>query len=167
MGRPDEELLLELLNTTPLVGDREVDELAVDEDAARWLRAHGADPETDAALTREVRTSIQRVVRGEAPASSLSGYVAAARSVPVIDQTGVDWRLELPGSGAFAARMVLTWGTLTREHPGRLRPCANDECQRFLIDRSKANSAQWCSMALCGNRMKARRHYQRTRVGAG
>ena len=47
--------------------------------------------------------------------------------------------------------------------PGRLRPCANDECRLFLIDRSKANAARWCSMAVCGNRMKARRHYQRSR----
>ncbi|WP_419707640.1 CGNR zinc finger domain-containing protein [Promicromonospora sp. NFX87] len=34
---------------------------------------------------------------------------------------------------------------------------------RFLHDRSNANTARWCSMALCGNRFKARRHYQRTR----
>jgi predicted RNA-binding Zn ribbon-like protein len=47
---------------------------------------------------------------------------------------------------------------------GRLRPCANDECRLFLIDRSKANAVRWCSMALCGNRMKARRHYQRGRT---
>ncbi|MGW0016543.1 CGNR zinc finger domain-containing protein, partial [Streptomyces tendae] len=26
------------------------------------------------------------------------------------------------------------------------------------MDRSKPNSARWCSMAECGNRMKARRH---------
>ncbi|MEU1163642.1 CGNR zinc finger domain-containing protein [Streptomyces sp. NPDC005921] len=47
--------------------------------------------------------------------------------------------------------------------PGRLRPCANPECRLFLLDRSKGNSARWCSMAVCGNRMKARRHYRRTR----
>jgi predicted RNA-binding Zn ribbon-like protein len=35
-----------------------------------------------------------------------------------------------------------------------------------LIDHSKATSARWCSMAVCGNRMKARRHYQRTRNDA-
>jgi len=44
-----------------------------------------------------------------------------------------------------------------------LRPCANDECRLFLIDHSKANAARWCSMAVCGNRLKARRHYQRVR----
>jgi predicted RNA-binding Zn ribbon-like protein len=47
--------------------------------------------------------------------------------------------------------------------PGRLRACANPDCRRFLIDRSNANKARWCSMAVCGNRMKARLHYQRVR----
>jgi predicted RNA-binding Zn ribbon-like protein len=46
----------------------------------------------------------------------------------------------------------------------RLRPCANPECRLFLIDRSKPNTASWCSMAICGNRMKARRHYRRART---
>jgi predicted RNA-binding Zn ribbon-like protein len=50
------------------------------------------------------------------------------------------------------------------QSPGRLPPCANEECRLFLIDRSKANAARWCSMAVCGNRMKARRHYQRSRA---
>jgi predicted RNA-binding Zn ribbon-like protein len=34
----------------------------------------------------------------------------------------------------------------------------------FLIDHSKPNKARWCSMAVCGNRMKARRHYERSRT---
>jgi predicted RNA-binding Zn ribbon-like protein len=55
---------------------------------------------------------------------------------------------------------------LTQCRPGRLRPCANDECRLFLIDRSKSNLARWCSMAVCGNRLKARRHYERARNAA-
>ncbi|MGO4300955.1 CGNR zinc finger domain-containing protein [Leifsonia sp. RAF41] len=42
-----------------------------------------------------------------------------------------------------------------------LGPCANPDCSKFLIDHSRPNSARWCSMAECGNRMKARRHYAR------
>jgi predicted RNA-binding Zn ribbon-like protein len=64
----------------------------------------------------------------------------------------------------LAVRAILTWDALARQSPGRLRPCANGECRLFLIDRSKANAARWCSMAVCGNRMKARRHYQRSRT---
>ncbi|GAA2698041.1 CGNR zinc finger domain-containing protein [Actinoplanes palleronii] len=42
----------------------------------------------------------------------------------------------------------------------------NPECRLFLIDHSKPNSARWCSMAVCGNRVKARRHYDRVRQSA-
>ena len=41
-------------------------------------------------------------------------------------------------------------------------PGENDECRLFLLDRSRAHRARWCSMAVCGNRNKvasfARRH---------
>lgn len=47
--------------------------------------------------------------------------------------------------------------------PGRLRPCASEKCSLFLLDRSRANRARWWSMAVCGNREKARRHYERNR----
>jgi predicted RNA-binding Zn ribbon-like protein len=38
----------------------------------------------------------------------------------------------------------------------RLKACANDECQWAFYDRSRARSAKWCSMGVCGNRMKQR-----------
>ena len=75
----------------------------------------------------------------------------------------MEWTLSVPPERALAVRAVLAWDALQRRSPGRLRPCANTECRLFLIDHSKPNSARWCSMAACGNRMKARRHYQRAR----
>ncbi|NJC55654.1 CGNR zinc finger domain-containing protein [Brevibacterium marinum] len=53
--------------------------------------------------------------------------------------------------------------TETGPHPGRLRACANTECNLFLIDHSRPGTAKWCSMFTCGNRMKVRAHAQRTR----
>ncbi|MGN0119211.1 MAG: CGNR zinc finger domain-containing protein, partial [Streptomyces albidoflavus] len=52
---------------------------------------------------------------------------------------------------------------VTTELPGRLRPCANPRCNLFLIDHSRPGTARWCSMATCGNRMKARSHARRRR----
>jgi predicted RNA-binding Zn ribbon-like protein len=78
--------------------------------------------------------------------------------VPDIGPDGVDLFLD----AGWAARVVLTWGELQKDMPGRLRPCANDECRLFLLDHSRAGTARWCSMSGCGNRMKARRHYKRT-----
>ncbi|WP_380165601.1 CGNR zinc finger domain-containing protein [Jannaschia sp. R86511] len=74
---------------------------------------------------------------------------------------GLRWRLTGSEDVLPAARAVIAWADLTARRPGRLRPCGNEECLRFLVDRSKGNSARWCSMATCGNRMKARRHQSR------
>jgi predicted RNA-binding Zn ribbon-like protein len=82
---------------------------------------------------------------------------------PSVSGSGITWTLAVAPDRELAVRAVLAWDAVGKQSPGRLRPCANDECRLFLIDRSKAGAARWCSMAVCGNRMKARRHYQRTR----
>ncbi|MEO7887384.1 ABATE domain-containing protein [Polaromonas sp.] len=42
-----------------------------------------------------------------------------------------------------------------------VKRCANDECRYLFLDDSKSGNRRWCSMASCGNRAKARRHYHR------
>jgi CGNR zinc finger/Putative stress-induced transcription regulator len=152
-------VLLDLLNTTPVIDGQMVDQLADPAGARTWLRAHGADRSQDIDVVRSARDDLQSVVRMEAEASVLRRLLADVRQVPDIGPDGVAWSLEAD----WPARLVLTWGELERDMPGRLRPCANDECRLFLIDRSRAGTARWCSMSGCGNRMKARRHYSRTR----
>ena len=126
MAEADEPLLLDLLNSTPVLDGVPLDELADADAGRRWLSAHRQPVSED------------------------------------------EWRalLDVPEGRYAAVRAVLTWDVLRVTAPGRLRPCANSECRLFLIDHSKPNTARWCSMAICGNRMKARRHYQRTRRSA-
>lgn len=151
-------VLLDLLNTTPVIDDQMVDQLADPAPARTWLRAHGAGGE-DVDAVRTARDDLQRVVRMEVDASVLRRYLSDVRQVPDIGADGLTWSLVAD----WPAHLVLAWGELERDMPGRLRPCANDECRLFLIDRSRAGTARWCSMSGCGNRMKARRHYSRTR----
>ena len=47
----------------------------------------------------------------------------------------------------------------------RIRECASAECTMLFVDESRNSSRRWCDMNSCGNRMKARRHYARTRKG--
>ncbi|SEH81324.1 Conserved protein containing a Zn-ribbon-like motif, possibly RNA-binding [Mycolicibacterium rutilum] len=161
-GPADEALLLDLLNTTPVIDGVAHDELAESRAARKWLRDRGVAP-TDAQLAalREVRPVLQGVVRGEAKPAALHGFLDGVRLEPTVSGSGLDWRLAVDDA---AARVVLAWDALRISSPGRLRPCANTECRLFLLDRSKPNTARWCSMAVCGNRMKARRHYRRTRT---
>jgi predicted RNA-binding Zn ribbon-like protein len=151
-------VLLDLLNTTPVVDGQMTDRLADPAAARTWLRRHGAAGE-DVDAVRTVRDDLQRVVRMEVDASVLRRYLADVRQVPDIGAGGLAWSLEAD----WPAHVVLAWGELEEDMPGRLRPCANDACRLFLIDRSRAGTARWCSMSGCGNRMKARRHYNRTR----
>lgn len=39
---------------------------------------------------------------------------------------------------------------------GRLKVCANPECQWAFFDRSRNQQGSWCEMATCGNRLKNR-----------
>ncbi len=46
----------------------------------------------------------------------------------------------------------------------RVRICSAPTCGWLYIDTSKNGRRRWCSMERCGNREKARRHYQRQRL---
>jgi predicted RNA-binding Zn ribbon-like protein len=45
-----------------------------------------------------------------------------------------------------------------------VRECGAGDCRWLFLDTSKNRSRQWCSMRSCGNREKARRHYQRLKA---
>ncbi len=62
---------------------------------------------------------------------------------------------------ARSAAELLTSPTLRR-----VRECAAEWCGWLFVDRSHAQRRQWCTMAVCGNRAKGRRHYQRHRAAA-
>jgi predicted RNA-binding Zn ribbon-like protein len=167
--RAQQDTLLELLNSTPVVHGAVQDQLADPDAAGTWQRAHGGSgtPAEHRHLLR-ARDRLQEVVRGTLPATSLAPLLRGVASRPRLAPGGVSWELTVPAERRMAVEAVLAWSALQEAMPGRLRPCANPECRRFLLDRSRTDRARWCSMAVCGNRMKARRHYRRTReVTAG
>ncbi|KGH46890.1 hypothetical protein IN07_09730 [Modestobacter caceresii] len=163
----DETFLLELLNTTPVVDGVQQDLLDGDPGRA-WLRDRGGDGSAaEQQATRAARDALQAVARGDEPARSLTPLLSDVRLAPAIGDEGIRWSpTDVAPARGLAVRAVLAWDAVQRTTPGRLRPCANDECALFLLDRSKPNRARWCSMATCGNRMKARRHHERTRSDA-
>ena len=44
-----------------------------------------------------------------------------------------------------------------------IRKCDNPTCTLWFYDQTKAHRRRWCSMAVCGNRAKARAHRDRQR----
>lgn len=162
--RADEDLLLDLLNTTPVVDGEQVDEL-VDPGGSTWALARGGvGTPAEIASLRAVRDVIGGVIRGESDAQTLAAHLEEVTLRPTMRDGTLAWQVQATVGGEIGARAVLAWAAIEERSRGRLRPCANPECCRFLLDRSNANTARWCSMAVCGNRTKARRHYQRQRA---
>jgi predicted RNA-binding Zn ribbon-like protein len=54
---------------------------------------------------------------------------------------------------------------LTSESLTLLRQCPGEGCDWLFLDTSRNKSRRWCSMEVCGNRSKARRHYEHLRAG--
>ncbi|GAA2378936.1 CGNR zinc finger domain-containing protein [Streptomyces carpaticus] len=168
----DEELLLAVLNSAPVLDGRSTDRLG-GEGAAEWVRELGGDGTAEECeRLRQVRDALHRLVRGTSPdtdsnrdTDALAAVLDGTRLRPEVSASGVSWRLETVPGDELAVRVVLAWSRVLAELPGRLRPCANDACRLFLIDHSRPGTARWCSMAACGNRMKARTHARKRQPG--
>ena len=52
---------------------------------------------------------------------------------------------------------------LTSHEIEDVRLCVAPDCSGLFIDTSKNHSRRWCNMTGCGNRAKARRHYEKKR----
>lgn len=50
---------------------------------------------------------------------------------------------------------------LTSDDSTAIRECAAEGCSWLFVDRSRNRRRRWCDMTTCGNRAKARRHYER------
>jgi len=52
---------------------------------------------------------------------------------------------------------------LLSEELTNLRICASDTCAWLFLDKTKNHRRRWCDMKICGNRVKAKRHYKRAK----
>jgi predicted RNA-binding Zn ribbon-like protein len=159
----DEELLLAVLNSAPVVDGRPLDGLdgtAGHELARRW---GGTGTAEEIAQLRRARDAIQSVIRESDPAAlnELASLIEGTVRTPRVTRDGVVWELDSPTESSLPLHTVLAWSAVTTKLGDRLRACANDECNLFLVDHSRPGTAKWCSMATCGNRMKARTHARR------
>jgi predicted RNA-binding Zn ribbon-like protein len=56
---------------------------------------------------------------------------------------------------------LATADLLTSDERASVRLCEADDCDWLFLDNSRNHTRRWCDMKSCGNRAKARRHYQR------
>lgn len=157
-------------------------------DASRLLALAAASPDRSAAAHARaiaLREALYRTIaghsRGGAASSAdlallnreLQRAFAALAVVPAVDGS-YGWRWSAPlGPDSLDAPL---WpvahdaaALLASAELARVRECAGHGCGWLFLDTSRNHSRRWCSMEACGNRAKARRHYQRERAvrGAG
>ena len=169
-----EPLALDLLNTQWLPSGTPVDLLATPAGTRAWLAAAGAPaspvPETRKALVL-AREAIRDVVSGQGGAAALDqlnavlshGHLRLSIGPPMNPRQTLEvddpaWR-----PAVMAAANLLE---LLAQAPDRIRRCQNPGCVLWFFDTTRNGTRRWCSMEVCGNRAKARRHYDRVRKPA-
>ncbi len=162
---PDEDLLLALLNSAPAVDGRITEDLHGRAAGEFAVRFGGTGSDAELQHLRLMRQVLQDVIRGdEGVTERLTELLSDISLVPEPSPAGIQWRLEADPPKRLAARAALAWSRFTESTPGRLKACANSDCNLFFIDRSRPGTGRWCSMTTCGNRMKARAHSSRQRT---
>jgi predicted RNA-binding Zn ribbon-like protein len=103
---------------------------------------------------------------GDLDAGALETLNGAAERAALAVRFGPDGRATLKtGTGGVdgAIGRVLEAVCAGMEEGGweRLKACANGRCGWAFYDRSRNRSGKWCSMDVCGNRVKTRTYRRR------
>jgi predicted RNA-binding Zn ribbon-like protein len=173
-----EPLALDLLDTQFVVDGQVVDLLAVPGSSAAWLHhavgeaAATAAPAATGPLV-EARAAIRAVVTaagsGAIPADAshaLNAVLSHGRARRELGPDGRPAQLVESDDPAWRPAVLAAYDLLDLldERADRIRQCEHDRCVLWFLDTSRNGTRRWCSMATCGNRAKAERHYRRTRA---
>ena len=94
--------------------------------------------------------------------AALSEALSHARIVPKDGSFAWDWAGREIDFNSILWQVVRSAADLlTDEELDAVRACAAEDCRWLFVDTSKNRSRRWCDMKTCGNRSKARRHYER------
>jgi predicted RNA-binding Zn ribbon-like protein len=106
---------------------------------------------------------------GSTPArEALNQVLAWGRSRPALGPDGPTSAAELADPAHRVGWLAaVSYLDLLRAGADRIRRCAHPDCVLHFYDTSPKRSRRWCSMAGCGNRAKAARHYARTHRDPG
>jgi predicted RNA-binding Zn ribbon-like protein len=139
-------------------------------DLASWLGERGIDVArvtgAEAERARRVREGLRELVIGDPSPEALAALEREAERATL--RVSLDGGLvpARPGVDGFLARVFAVVHDSTRDGSWqRLKACPN--CHWAFWDESKNRSATWCSMELCGNRLKTKRYRSKRAAGPG
>jgi predicted RNA-binding Zn ribbon-like protein len=168
------ETLQRFVNTRDL--EEGVELLEEPADLRRWLAHHGlaakstaigpADFERALAVREAFRAVLHANNGAPVDRAAIATLDAAARDAELTvrwDENGdaslVPARSGL--EGAFGKLLAIAYRARVEGTWERLKACPEDSCGWAFYDHSRNRSSTWCSMAVCGNRAKARAFRER------
>lgn len=187
--------VLDLLNTRLVVGDQQQEMLTDTSALVRWLLVSGlvSTPEmkrelkgwSDEAEARaflrqlvtfreELRDAVLRLEDSKQPSAGFLAdlntrlFVHPLRRTVIAKDGGMQSMQTVGTSVAdtlWAALLHETVRLFADTDPNRVRKC--ESCVVHFQDVSKKNARRWCSMRLCGNRVKVAAYQRRQRRAAG
>jgi predicted RNA-binding Zn ribbon-like protein len=154
------------------------EKLSTPESLRDWLVEHNLLPsETqldDMALGRalDLRETLRALLlannEGAVDSQALATLNRVAGHACLVVQFGLDGQARLePGAegidGALGRLLAIVVAAMIEGNWARLKACRNDICRWAFYDASKNQRGAWCSMAICGSRIKARAYRSRQR----
>jgi predicted RNA-binding Zn ribbon-like protein len=168
-----DDLALDFINTAYGVGEGQCDHFVSDASVVNWLKQAGAlsDEHGEAAheglleMALELRHTARQLVE-QRQAGKWANPVVLNR-ILALGSHHLELQWKKGGEPAVVPRQ-------TNRHPAAVllpvaeavarllaetdfslvRKCGGDECMLLFCDHTKSRRRRWCSMALCGNRMK-------------
>ncbi|MGH7729323.1 MAG: CGNR zinc finger domain-containing protein [Vulcanimicrobiaceae bacterium] len=176
----DLEIVRTFLNSADLEAGQ--DEIASPDALAGWLVEAGlcatppAPTRAEVGDARDFREALRELAFANCCGEEVAPESALATLERIAARTALRPRfcapsgvcaLEPLGEGidaAFARLLGIVYRAMVDGSWQRFKACRKTSCRFVFFDRTKNRSGQWCSMAVCGNRVKAQRRRARFRA---
>lgn len=183
---------VDFVNTQMMVKGQETDLLGNFEDFLSWLVQANLLTGSQSKLIRaelneaECQILLEQAKAFRATLRAIAARIAARKPVPdsaiatinhhlaqqpgypqlVRKKGGLEQRFHSTAAtkhGLLALLAAAAADLLCNRDPGLIKKCANAACMLYFMDTTKNHRRHWCSMQLCGNRMKVAAYFQRKR----
>ncbi|HET6289580.1 MAG TPA: CGNR zinc finger domain-containing protein [Amycolatopsis sp.] len=166
---------LDLVNTVSWRRDpaRREDRLSAPERLSEWVVVVGAGTErleiSEAVLktVKAFRETLYRVLVSDPPdvTALRKPLIEAYRHASLPSSLPLRWEVPLANGDALPHFLALAGEDLLRTgNLARIRECEGPGCGWIFTDHTRNRSRRWCSSSDCGNRARAKRHYDKTRT---
>ena len=187
-------LALDFLNTKPILEGTPRELLPNASALVRWLAASGiVETEKDRELVRawshtaraerfvrklvafreRLRAAVLRLESGLAPGDSFLAEMNMLLGIypqrSILTKRGSKVSLNRSfeprkSEDTWIPILAATTELLSTLEPSRIRKCESESCVIHFYDTSKRGSRRWCSMNICGNRLKVAAYQRRQRL---